>query len=67
MSRWSLQLAFFCLSNSPKPKDIWFTVTLDKEKQQILTIEKQDSWVIVLKSEDSGWYSGPFQQPPSYL
>ena len=31
---------FFCLTNSPKPKNSAFTVTNDKEKQQILTHKK---------------------------
>ena len=31
---------FFCPTNSPKPKNSAFTVTNDKEKQQILTHKK---------------------------
>lgn len=32
--------SLFCLSRVQKSKDIQFTVTLDKEKQDVLTVKK---------------------------
>ena len=37
----------FCPTNSPKPKDIQFTITKEKEKQQILTTD--NVWHFYLK------------------
>lgn len=31
---------FFCQTNKPKDRDAAFTVTKDKEKQQIFTLQK---------------------------
>ncbi len=44
----------FCRTNSPKIKDIQFTIIQDKEKLQIITFKKleaADVWPFCLKNE----------------
>ena len=36
----------FCLTNSPKPKDIEFTIMYDKEKHQMIITEKAEPAII---------------------